>query len=334
MSRILIVGPAWVGDMVMAQSLFKLLKLKQPETYLDVLAPAWSLPLLARMPEVAKAIPFPIQHGRLQLLTRYQLGKTLQQVGYDRAIVLPNSFKSALVPWLAKIPHRTGWRGEMRYMVLNDRRRLDKKRYPRMVERFLALGLASGESLPSPYPLPSLTVSALTQQAVKQKYHLMSLTQPVVVLCPGAEYGTSKRWPPAYYAAVAREKIKEGWEVWILGSNNDQKIAQEIMLQTSQKCINFCGSTTLEEAIDILSLATVVISNDSGLMHIASALQKRLIVIYGSTSPVFTPPLQHDAKILKLNLDCQPCSKRVCPLRHHRCMTELLPERVLQAFPP
>lgn len=321
MSKILIVGPAWVGDMVMAQCLFKLLKQRQPTAQIDVLAPAWSLPLLARMPEVSSAIVMPIGHGPFALKARYQLGKSLREKNYTQAIVLPNSFKSALIPFFAKIPLRTGWRGEMRYGVLNDIRQLDKQRYPLMIERFMALGLSANETLPSEYPIPEL-----------QSHPKSSPTRPILALCPGAEFGPAKRWPEEYYAEIANAKIKAGWEIWLFGSAKDAVVAERIMELTQAGCINYTGKTKLEEAVDLLSLATVVVSNDSGLMHIAAALKKPLIVLYGPTSASFTPPLHAQAKILSLALQCQPCFQRECPLKHNQCMRDLHPHTVLSAM--
>lgn len=330
-SKILIVGPAWVGDMVMAQCLFKLLKQRDPEAVIDVLAPQWSLPLLARMPEVSDAIVMPIGHGRLALLERYRLGKSLRVKGYTQAILLPNSIKSALIPYWAKIPLRTGWRGEMRYGLLNDIRRLDKKRYPLMIERFMALGIKPQETLPKPL-LPELMISAESCERALKNHRLTQTDKPILALCPGAEFGPAKRWPEVYYAAVAEAKLKEGWEVWIFGSPKDAVVAATIMELTQQRCVDLTGKTTLEEAVDLLSLSTAVISNDSGLMHIAAALKKPLVAVYGPTSASFTPPLHAQAKILSLNLDCQPCFQRECPLKHQRCMQALEPRLILNAL--
>jgi len=320
--NILIVGPAWVGDMVMAQCLFKLLKHEQPMATIDVLAPSWSLPLLSRMPEVRNTIVMTLGHGRVGLVERYRLGKTLCNNNYDQAIVLPNSWKSALIPWFARIPIRTGWRGEMRYGLLNDCRVLDKKRYPLMIERFMALGLLPDANIPTSYPIPSLQTSHEEQAKALQK-HRLSTNVPVLALCPGAEFGPAKRWPEEHYAEVAKAKIAEGWQVWIFGSPKDNEVAEKIIQLTGEGCVNLAGKTTLEEAIDLLALSTTVVTNDSGLMHIAAALHKPLVALYGPTTPSFTPPLDSNAKILSLSLDCQPCFKRVCPLKHHRCMVEL-----------
>jgi len=328
MSKILMVGPAWVGDMVMAQTLFKLIRQKDPHAVMEVLAPAWSFPLLNRMPEVSAAIPLALTHGQLGLGERYRLGKSLRDCGYTQAIVLPNSWKSALVPFWAKIPKRTGWVGEGRFFLLNDVR-YGKSRYPLMIEQLMALGLDRGAALPSSYPYPNLIVSQDMCNASLLKQNLLVGSKPILALCPGAEFGPSKCWPAEYFAEVARSKIKQGWQVWLFGSVKDRVIAEQIMQLTDQQCINLAGRTSLDEAIDLLSLVTSVLTNDSGLMHVAAALQKPLIALYGSTSPSFTPPLSDKARELKLNLACQPCFERTCRYQHYRCMRELTPDQVL-----
>ncbi|MGZ8189285.1 MAG: lipopolysaccharide heptosyltransferase II, partial [Methylosarcina sp.] len=212
--KILIVGPSWVGDMVMAQSLFIALKKLQPECQIDVLAPAWTFSLLTRMPEVSSAVAMPLSHGQFGLLDRIRLGRELRAEGYDRAIVLPNSWKSAIVPWVAQIPTRTGYIGEGRWGLLNDARKLDKNLLPMTVQRFVALGLPKNTPLPPVYPVPSITIGKEQQQAVADKYQL-ALDGNILALCPGAEYGPAKRWPASYFAELARTKIDEGWRVWL-----------------------------------------------------------------------------------------------------------------------
>lgn len=330
--KILIIAPAWVGDMVMAQSLFKLLKQQNPAVVIDVLAPAWTFSLLSRMPEVHQAIEMPLTHGQLNLRLRYALAQKLRLQQYDQAIVLPNSFKSALIPWLAGIPKRTGWRGEFRYGLLNDVRVLDKSQYPLMIEQFMALGLPKGVKLAQPYPTPEFVIDAATQQAVLEKHKPIWRERPILAIAAGAEFGPSKRWPEEYYAEVANVMIARGWDVWLFGSQKDKAVTDKIMSLTDHRCENIAGRTELAETIVLLSLVSGVVCNDSGLMHMAAALKKPLVAIYGSTSPAFTPPLAASARILKLNLECQPCFARTCPLQHHRCMRDLRSEQVLAAM--
>lgn len=330
--KILVIGPAWIGDMVMANGLFRLLKQQQPDAIIDVLAPAWTFSLLQAMPEVNRAIATPFKHGELKLKQRYQFAQTLRASQYDQAIVMQNSFKSALIPWFAGIPLRTGWLGECRYILLNDARRLDKKRYALMIEQYLALGLPANATLPLPYPYPAFQVGEALQQAARDKLGIAKPLRPVLALGAGGAYGPSKRWPAAYFATVANKKLEEGWDVWLFGSVEDKALTGEIMQATQDRCINLSGRTELADTLAMLSQVAGVVSNDSGLMHMAAALHKPVIALYGSTSPDFTPPLSNSATLLKLNLDCQPCFKRTCPLGHHRCMQDLLPAQVFKAM--
>ncbi len=331
-SKILIDGPAWIGDMVMAQALFKLLKQQYPNAQIDVLAPAWTKPLLDRMPEVTEALVLPFGHGELQLARRYQLGRSLRAKGYDWAILLRNSFKSGLIPYWARIKLRTGWLGEMRYPLLNDWRKLDKKRHPLMVQRFMALAYKENEALPRDYPFPQLVVSPTSINNTLQSLGLEKPTAPILALCPGAEFGPAKRWPEEYFAEVANEKIKDGWQVWLFGSKKDKPITDKINTLCDHSCVDLAGQTQLTEVIDLLALARVVVTNDSGLMHIAAALGRTIIVMYGSSSAKFTPPLTRNVKKLSLDLECSPCFKRECPLGHMKCLIDLPPSRVLQAI--
>ena len=333
--KYLIVGPSWVGDMVMAQTLFITLKQQHPGAVIDVLAPAWSLPIIERMPEVRKGIDMPLGHGKLGLRERHALGKSLRAEGYTHSIALPNSLKSALVPFWAKIKHRIGWRGEMRYGLLNDLRLLNKAKYPLMVERFIALGYPPEAKLPLPLPAPALKVDEQAAVRALDRYQL-NTERPILALCPGAEFGPSKQWPAGFYAEVARVLCEKGWQVWLFGSAKDRAITAEIndYLPNNQQqhCHNLAGETTLADAIDLLSLANAVVSNDSGLMHIAAALNRPLVAVYGSTSAEHTPPMNPNSEKLSTSLECQPCFKRECPLGHMNCMNQLTPDRVLAAI--
>lgn len=325
--KILIIAPSWVGDMVMAQSLFIALKNNHSDCQIDVLAPSWSLGLLARMPEVSKTFAMPLTHGEFGLTVRFALGKTLQAEKYDQAIVLPNSWKSALIPFFANIPKRTGFVGEIRYGLLNDARKLDKSVLTMTVQRFVALAFENTTNVT--YSFPALHVTANQQKAVIEKFELR-LAKPILVLCAGAEYGSAKRWTEAHFAKLASEKIADGWQIWLIGSEKDKVVTEEINKLTAWQCQDFAGKTDLTEAVDLLSLSHTVVSNDSGLMHVAAALNKKVIALYGSSDPKFTPPLHAEAKIVTLNLPCSPCFKRDCPLGHRQCLIDILPAQVAE----
>ena len=330
--KILIIGPSWVGDMVMAQSLFIALKADNPAVEIDVLALEWTRPLLQRMPEVSRAIAMPVSHGVFGWSMRRKMGKQLKQQGYDQAIVLPNSWKSALIPWFAGIPIRTGWRGEMRYGLLNDIRILDKDALPMMVQRFVSLAYPASQAAATPSYTPPLMRANAVSDAVNPA---RSPGQKRLILCPGAEFGPAKQWPAEYYAALAQHFLQQDWQVLVLGSKADQETASHIagaITGEQSQFFNLTGQTRLEDAIDLLATADQVVSNDSGLMHLAAALQRPLLVIYGPTSPAFTPPLADNARIVQIDVECGPCFQRTCPEGHHRCMRDLRLDQVITAI--
>ena len=198
------------------------LKTAIPACTIDVLAPGWSLPLLERMPEVSKAIIMPLQHGQFGLMPRIRLGQHLQAEHYDQAIVLPNSWKSGLIPFFANIPIRTGYFGEFRWGLLNDIRKLDKSILTMTVQRFAALGLPKNAQQAADFQPPRLPSNNDGQKAVIQKFGLTP-TKKILALCPGAEYGPAKRWPAGHFAEVALKKIQQGWQVWLFGSEKDTR---------------------------------------------------------------------------------------------------------------
>lgn len=317
--------------MVMAQSLFMTLKQQQPEISIDVLAPAWSKPLLARMPEVSEAVEMPLTHGEFAFARRRALGHALRERHYSRAIVLPRSWKSALVPFFAGIPRRTGYHGEQRFILLNDRRHLDKQSLPMTVHRFNALAADSQPMTPPVVPQPELKIDA---SGIEQALQAQGLNRDrrILVMCPGAEYGPAKRWPAEHFAAVASHYLAQGWQVWLLGSDKDRAVTAEINQLTNARCADLAGKTALGAAIDLMSLADYVVSNDSGLMHVAASLGRPLIALYGSSDPGFTPPLSAKASIIRLGLECSPCFKRDCPLGHTDCLVKIEPARVIKAI--
>ena len=335
--KILVIGPSWVGDMMMSQSLYRTLKAEHPEAVIDVMAPAWCRPLLSRMPEVNQALAMPLGHGALALGERRRLGKTLQASGYDRAYVLPNSFKSALVPFFAGIKRRTGWRGEMRYGVLNDVRVLDKAAFPLMVERYVALGydkpVASAQQLPQPLLWPQLRVDDDEKRMTAAQFAL-SADRPVIGFCPGAEFGPAKRWPHYHYAALAEQLIGEGYQVVLFGSAKDRETGDTIVQTLSEAarahCKNLAGETQLEQAVILLANCAAVVSNDSGLMHIAAALNRPLVALYGPSSPDFTPPLSQQARIIRLITGYHKVRKGDADQGYHQSLIDIQPARVHQ----
>lgn len=339
--KILIIGPSWVGDMVMSQSLYCTLKQQQPDAIIDVIAPGWCKPILERMPEINQAIEMPLGHGDFNLLGRREIGKSLREHRYDRAFVLPNSAKSALIPWFANIPVRSGWRGEMRYGLLNDLRP-NKKAFQYMVERYVALAHPREQMIDSSslggletLPRPQLSIDTTAQQQTLAKFNLHT-EHKTIGLCPGAEFGPAKKWPEAHYAEVAQAMCKQGHEVWLFGSQKDfdtcNGIKQRVASEFHHQINILAGKTSLIEAVDLLAVCHTVVSNDSGLMHVAAAVGCHVVAVYGSTSPKYTPPLAEKVEIVHTDIECRPCFKRECQYRHLKCLSDLTPQQVLDSI--
>ncbi|WP_394153161.1 lipopolysaccharide heptosyltransferase II [Vibrio maritimus] len=334
--KILVIGPSWVGDMVMSQSLYKALKKKHPTATIDVLAPAWCEPILARMPEVNRSIEMPIGHGAFDLKGRWKIGRGLKSQGYTHAFVLPNSAKSALIPLFARIPNRIGWKGESRYGLLTDLRP-NKRVFQYYVERFVALASSKDrmkqEVQLENCPRPALTVEANSQAATFEKFELNS-ARKIIGMCPGAEFGPAKRWPDKHYAEVAQHAIDSGQQVWLFGSGKDRDVTEKIRSvlteEAQQYCHNLAGSTSLIEAVDLLAACDTVVSNDSGLMHISAAVGCNVIAVYGSSSPDYTPPLTDKLTMVHTDIECRPCFKRECPLGHMNCLNQLESQQVIK----
>ena len=325
--KILVVAPSWIGDTIIAQPLLGLLKQRDPNCRIEVFAADWCAPLLARMAEVDVVVSNPFGHGKFNFSERRSLGRRLGGAGYDAAYVLPNSWKSALVPYFAGIPRRIGYQGEARYLLLNERHALDKINHPLQVQRYAALA----GSPPADLPPPRLSSTPEQQRDARRELGLPAHALPAV-FCPGAEYGPAKRWPAKHFAALARRIASVDNPAWLVGSAKDHRVGAEIEALAEGSAINLCGRSSLEQAIDLIASARCVVSNDSGLMHVAAALGKPLVALYGSSSPAYTPPLSPRAKILTRNLDCSPCFKRECPLGHFDCLNKLDPRQVADAM--
>lgn len=337
--NILVIGPSWVGDMVMSQALYQQLKVQYPNCQIDVMAPGWCLPLLVRMPEVRHAISMPIGHGDFRLCQRYQLGKSLRNQ-YDLAIVLPNSLKSAFIPFFAKISKRRGWKGESRYFFLNDLR-TNKNDYPMMVQRYVALAFEQdvipvAEALPIAYPyLDTCTQEIYQTKAKFEKQLNYAENRQAIGFCPGAEFGPAKRWPHYHYATLAKKLIEQGYSVRLFGSKKDEEVGEQIRLSlpdTLQRyCLNLAGQTDLNQAVDLISDCEAVVSNDSGLMHVAAALNKPLVALYGPTSPQYTPPLSNKAIIIRLiEGGLIKIRKGESDEGYHQSLIDIQPEMVME----
>jgi len=337
MQSILIIAPHWIGDAVSTQPLLANLKVLYPDSKINILASNWVAPVYRACSEVHEVIEAKFEHKKLQWNLRKEIAKEIETKNYQACFVLPNSFKSALIPWLANIPSRIGYRGELRFGLINLA--LDnpsKVNRPPMVEHYLVLSqlLKDDESIPLDKLVPKLNVSGAAKEQVGQKLQDANINRDFIyAICPGAEYGPSKRWPTEHFAVLAQQLIKQNSnnQIVLLGGKNDYSLAQEITSQSKlvSNIHNWCGNTSLDEAIALIGMSKAVVSNDSGLMHIAAALQIPQVAIFGSSDPAHTPPLSDRAKIMWLNMSCSPCHKRVCPLGHLRCLKDILPEQVL-----
>jgi len=325
---LLVVGPSWVGDMVMAQALFKVLKRQDRDLAIDVVAPPGALPLTGRMPEVRKSIALPVGHGALGLRTRWRVARDLGRRSYDRAIVLPLSYKSALLPLFAGIPLRTGYRGEWRFGLINDMRRAETFEAEQNVRGYLGLAAQGTNGLGGTVPRPALTVDRENQRRLVTDLSLR-LDRPVVALAPGAAQGPAKRWPARRFGELAAMLSDAGCAVWVMGGPDDWELGEVVLDRVDGGGVNLAGRTTLPDAVDLLNLTSVAVSNDSGLMHVAAAAGSRVVALYGPTSPAFAPPLTDEAVVVYTGIECSPCFKPTCPLGHHKCMGDISADDVM-----
>ena len=333
MHRILVIAPNWIGDAVMSQPLLAAIKVSYPNAVIDVLATPWVAPVYRACSEVAELIEADLRHGQLQWGLRRTLAAQIKQRDYASCYVLPNSFKSALIPWLANIPVRIGYQGELRRFLLTETKANSPKtqRIP-MVEHYA--NLCAPDTLTR---LPHLSPTASALEAARIRLQAADIqTDALVVLCPGAEYGPSKRWPAAHFAALAQSilKTKPTASVVLLGSPSDRAIGDAIVSKTDSqgRIFNWCGATSLDEAIAIIRMCSSMVSNDSGLMHIGAALQVPQVAIFGSSDPNHTPPNSAKATVISLHLPCSPCHQRECPLGHLNCLNQISADQVFAAI--
>jgi heptosyltransferase-2 len=325
---VLVIPYMWIGDFVRCHTVVKLLKASRPERPVDVLTTAMVAPLLDYMPGVRKGVVWDLPRKRLAFGRHRALAARLRSEGYGRALVMPRTWKSALAPYLAGIPQRTGFVGEARFGLLNDLR-WGERALPRMIDRCATLALPNGAPAPNSYPLPELRVPTGDVSSWRQRLDLAS-DRPVAAFAPGA-VGPSKRWPASYYAEAARRLVAEGYAVWILGSPAEKPLAAEI--SSSAERIRDLTGPDLRNAVLALAAADVAISNDSGLLHVAAALGTPSIGIFGPTSPWHWAPLNPLAAVMetRTEVSCRPCHKPICRFGHHRCMRDISPDQVTAA---
>jgi heptosyltransferase-2 len=322
----LIVGPSWIGDMVMAQSLLMALRRQADHASIDVLAPPALERLVGRMPEVRAFIPAAFGHGDFAPFRRFALGRSLRG-RYTRAYVLPGSWKSALVPFAARIPRRTGYLREQRWGVLNDMPVLPSDLRRKTALLYQALADPAVLAAPDRLFSPQLRVDPTQQAALVAEHGLEG--KAYAVLVPGAGFGSAKRWPLPHWGAVARELAAAGLTPVVVGAARDRGAAIEIATDC-RDVVDLTGRTSLDGVIDLMSAAGLVVANDTGLLHVAAAVDVPVLGIYGSTSPSDTPPLSSRSETVSIGLPCSPCHARECPLGHHACMTDLLPAEVIR----
>lgn len=308
--------------MVMAQSLFMGLRARCPDAMIDVLAPAGTAGLVERMPEVDDTVLMDIDHGEFAWAKRRAIANVLRERGYDQAIVLQRSAKAALVPWLAGIAVRTGYRGELRFGLINDVRTLDKPRYPLKAEHYAVLGLAAEDDDLGRIAPPRLAIDATNQQRLIGALDL-ALDRPIVGFAPGAAYGGAKAWPARHYAKLAARLDEAGWACWIFGSAADRQVAEAMAAAAPKHGVNLAERTRLLDIVDLAALTTQFVGNDTGVMHLASAVAPSVIGLYGSTDPDYAPPLAATSQRLWRAMDCSPCRERECPLGHHACLEDM-----------
>ncbi len=335
MKQALVIMPAWIGDSLLAQPLLRRIEERYPGILLDALTPDWTAGLVARMPEIRRVIASGLTHGPLALRERIGLGRRLAATGYEAAWVLPNSFKSGLIPWFAGIGLRIGYTGEARYGLINQRHILRPDALPLMVARYAQLAEVPGEPVRQPILTSTLRVDFGARDALCERFGL-SPGEQLIGLCPGAEYGPAKRWPVAHFALLARNIVGHAARVVIFGSARDGELGAHIESACADlprgAIVNLCGRTRLDEALDLMSLMSAVVANDTGLMHLAAGLRRPLVALYGSSSPMHTPPLDDSARIVWNRIECSPCYERTCPLGHFRCMNELQVQQVEDAL--
>ena len=323
-SPILIVPYMWIGDFVRGHTVARVLKQRWPNRPIDLLTTSLCAPLVDYMPGVRSSIVWDLPRSRLALAKQWGLAALLRARGYRTALVLPRTWKSALAPALAGIPERIGFVGEVRFGLINHWR-WGERALPRFIDKNAALALPDGAPLPGEWPVPQLRVPLGDAAQFRQANGLGS--GRAVALAPGS-VGASKRW--TYYGEAARLLAEQGLDVWVVGGPGEKAMAQDIVASGGPRVRDLTGSD-LRNGILAMAAASLAISNDSGLMHIAAALGKPTMGIFGPTSPYHWAPLNGLAATVqtKTHVPCQPCHRPVCRMNDHRCMRDIPPSDVV-----
>ena len=324
--KLLIIPQNWLGDIVMSQTLLKRVKSENPNTEIDILVNSTFKSLVERMPEINKAVILDCGHKELGLLKRLNLSRRIKG-NYDQSIVLSRSIKSALIPYLAKIPIRTGELGESRYILINDLKKFTKEDRRKTAFRYVSMFSKKEEVLDEKY-YPSLQPDPENIKILSDKYKL-NLDRKIIIFAPGAAFGPSKMWPVEKFKELG-EKLNKDFFILILGSNNEKGIGDKIV--TNNNMINLCGETAITDAVDLMHVSEFCVSNDSGLMHLASATNTKSISIYGATSPELTPPLTSNKEIHYRGISCSPCFEKKCKYGHYNCLVEIQADDVFKSF--
>ena len=325
--KLLIIPQNWLGDIVMSQALLKRIKFDNPDTLIDILIDSYMKGVVTRMPEINKAIVLNCKHREFGLFKRLKLANEIKASAYSQSIILSRSIKSALIPYLARIPIRTGELGESRYILINDLRKFTKDNRRKTAFRYASMFTKKEEVLDEKY-YPSLKSDPEKIKILSSKYKI-DLEKKIIIFAPGAAFGPSKMWPVEKFKELG-EKLNKDFFILVLGSKSEKSIGDKIV--TNKNVINLCGETSITDAIDLMHISEFCVSNDSGLMHLAAATNTKSISIYGATSPELTPPLTSNKQIHYRGLPCSPCFEKICKYGHYNCLVEIQANDVFKSF--
>lgn len=325
--KILIIPQNWLGDVIMSQVLIKKIKYEKSNAKIHILVNSKFKDLANRMNEVDKVLELDCSHKEFGFIKRYKLAKKISN-SYDHSIVLSRSIKSSLIPFMANIKKRTGELGECRFILVNDIKKFTKSFRRKTANRYLSMYGNAEISVKKNY-YPSLNKNEKNLERLVKKFSINTSKQ-IVIFAPGAAFGPSKMWPQKKFLDLAN-KINDNYLILVMGTQEEEKLGGIICENNTQR-LNLCGKTTIVDAIDLMHLSKFCVSNDSGLMHLSAATNTKTISIYGSTSPVYTPPLTENKHIFYKELSCSPCFNKRCKFNHYDCLNNIYAEDVFKSL--